>query len=250
MVNGQSVYLSWIIPAYNEVQRIEKTIREVDLYLRAKNFEYEIVVVDNASRDDTSGVVGRVSRELPRLRLLRTQGPGKGWAVKEGMLNAAGEIRVFADADNSVSPEQANAFLEFICSAERPSQCYDVVVGSIEVPGAQIQENAQWYRRLLGKFSKYVIRAVAGLWQIRDTQRGFKFFSRRAAEIIFPRLTITTWGFDIEVLLIAKRHGLRVKELPVRWINPSDSKVGLGAYVTTFSELIKIKWNDLKGRYV
>ena len=124
-----------------------------------------------------------------------------------------------------------------------------MVIGSIEAKGAKIEEHAQWYRRALGKFSKYIIRAVAGLWEIRDTQRGFKLFSRRAAEIIFPRQRITTWGFDIEVLVIAKKHHLRIKELPVVWVNPGDSKVGLGAYVSTFIELLQVVWNNIQGRY-
>ena len=125
-----------------------------------------------------------------------------------------------------------------------------MVIGSIEVEGAVINEQAQWYRRLLGKLSKYLIRAVSGLWEIRDSQRGFKWFSKRAAETVFPRQTLMGWGFDFEVILIAKRHGLRVREVPVRWVNPPDSKVRLGAYVTTLHELFMVKWNDIRGKYI
>lgn len=246
------MYLSWIIPAYNEAKRIEKTIREVDAYLRSKNFpgEYEILVVDNASQDNTSEIVERLSGEIKGLRLLKTKGPGKGWAVREGMRNVTGEIRLFADADNSVSPEQADNFLPLVCrDKDSTADCYEVVIGSIEISGARIEEQSQWYRRFLGKLAKYVIRLVSGLWEIRDSQRGFKFFSRRAAENIFPRQTLTGWGFDFEILLIAKRQGFRIKEVPVRWINPPDSKVRLSAYLTTLIELLRIKLNDLRGLY-
>ncbi|OGZ95553.1 MAG: hypothetical protein A2847_01170 [Candidatus Sungbacteria bacterium RIFCSPHIGHO2_01_FULL_50_25] len=244
------MYLSWIIPAKNEVRHIEKTILEVDQYLRGKNFEYEIIVADNGSTDATAQIVDNLRGTISHLKLLKTKGPGKGWAVREGMLAAGGEYRIFADADNSVSPGQLDSFIPHVCkSSQEPSACFDVVIGSIEIEGASVEEHAQWYRRALGKFSKYVIRVIAGLWEIRDTQRGFKLFSRRAAEIIFSRQRITTWGFDIEVLVIAKRHGFRIKEVPVRWVNPAGSKVGLGAYVSTFRELLEIKWNDIRGIY-
>ena len=244
------MYLSWVIPAYNEEKRIEKTVLEVDAYLRGKNFEYEIIVVDNGSKDRTSRIVENLRGTTKKLKLLKTNGPGKGWAVREGMMKASGDYRVFADADNSVSPGQLDTFLRYGCGAnQKPDSCFDVVIGSIEVAGATIEEHAQWYRRLLGKLAKYLIRVVAGLWAIHDSQRGFKLFSKRAADIIFSRQKITTWGFDIEVLLIAKRHGFRIKELPVVWINPDDSKVGLGAYVSTLKELLQIKWNDIRGVY-
>ena len=244
------MYISWIIPAYNEEKRIEKTILEVDGYLRGKNFEYEIIVVDNGSKDGTPRIVENLKGIVKKLRLLKTHGPGKGWAVREGMQKASGDYRIFADADNSVSPGQLDTFLPYVCGPnQKPDSCFDVVIGSIEVAGATVEEHAQWYRRVLGKLAKYIIRAVAGLWAIHDSQRGFKLFSKRAAETIFPRQKITTWGFDIEVLLIAKRHGFRIKEIPVVWINPEGSKVGLGAYVSTFKELLQIKWNDIRGVY-
>lgn len=245
------MHLSWIIPAYNEEKRIEKTLREVDAYLKSCQLAggYEIIVANSASRDRTAEIVKNLQLQIAGLRLLNLENKGKGWAVKQGMLGARGEIRLFSDADNSVSPEQADKFLPLVCAVPSTAGCFDVVIGSIEAPSAVIEEKAQWYRRMLGRLSKYVIRVISGLWEIRDSQRGFKFFSRQAAEIIFPRLTVLTWGFDIEVLLIAKRRHLKIKELPVHWVNPPDSKVGLGSYLSTFFELLQIKWNDRKGFY-
>ncbi|MEK7082404.1 MAG: dolichyl-phosphate beta-glucosyltransferase [Patescibacteria group bacterium] len=247
------MYLSWIIPAYNEERRIEKTIREVSEFLRAKNFPggFEIIVSNSASRDRTAAIVRNMRPRVPELSLLDLENKGKGWAVRQGMLQARGEVRMFSDADNSVSPDHLDKFLPMLCTDEKGPQgeCFDAVIGSIEVPGAEIQEHAQWYRRMLGKFAKYVIRAISGLYEIHDSQRGFKVFSRRAAETVFARQTLTGWGFDFEILLIAKIHGFRIREVPVRWVNPPDSKVGIGAYAATFWELLEVKWNQIKGMY-
>jgi dolichyl-phosphate beta-glucosyltransferase len=246
------MFLSWIIPAYNEEKRIEKTIRDVDAYLRAQNFSggYEIVVSDSASRDRTAAIVTSLQKSISALRLLTLENKGKGWAVREGMRAAAGEIRIFADADNSVSPEQFDRFLPMLCrQGADTATCADVVIGSIEVPGATVDEHAQWYRRALGKLSKYLIRAGAGIWEVHDSQRGFKAFSRRAADYVFPRQTLTGWGFDFEILAIAKTGGFRIKEMPVYWVNPADSKVGLGAYVTTLADLARVFWNRVRGTY-
>lgn len=241
--------LSWIIPAYNEEKRIENTVRAVDRYLAAKGFLYEIVVVDNGSADRTVDIVTGLKREIPSLRLILEHGPGKGSAVRRGMMSSLGDVRCFADADNSVSPEQAERFLPLVCGRIPDGSCFDVVIGSIGVPGAVVEEKAQWYRRALGRLAKLVIRTVSGLWDVRDSQRGFKFFSRRACEAIFPRQKLVGWGFDFELLLIAKRHGFAVKELPVTWVNPPGSKVNLRAYATTLAELIRMKINDILGRY-
>ncbi|MEK7108738.1 MAG: dolichyl-phosphate beta-glucosyltransferase [Patescibacteria group bacterium] len=245
------MYISWIIPAYNEEQRISKTLRAVSAYLRSKGLPggYEIIVVDSTSRDRTAAIVATLGQEIPNVRLMTVENRGKGWAVKQGMLAATGDIRLFADADNSVSPEQADRFLPHLCTMPVSAPCADIVIGSIEVRGASVQEHAQQYRRLLGKLAKYVIRIVSGLWEIRDSQRGFKFFTRRAAETIFPRQTLIGWGFDFEVLLIGKRHEFSIRELPVVWINPPDSKVKLSAYATTLGELLRVRWNDVTGKY-
>lgn len=247
------MYLSWIIPAYNEEHRIEKTIREVAAFLRAKNFPggFEIIVANSASRDRTVEIVRGIEASIPEVSLLNLENKGKGWAVQQGMLTARGATRLFSDADNSVSPDHLDRFLPLLCpdGQTRREKCFDIVIGSIEISGATIQEHAQWYRRMLGKCAKYVIRAVSGLYEIHDSQRGFKVFSRRAAETVFPRQTLTGWGFDFEILLIAKIHGFRIREVAVRWINPSDSKVGIGAYATTFLELLRVKGNKIKGLY-
>lgn len=250
--NGEPMYLSWIIPTYKRETRLRQSILEVDAYLRSKNFSggYEILVVNSSSPDHTIEVVKNLNPQIPNLRILNLENRGKGWAVKQGMLNTSGEIRLFTDDDNSVSPDQLDKFLPFLCAPDTSAAgCFDVVIGSIETAGAVIEENARWYRRWLGRLAKYVIRVGAGLWEIRDSQRGFKVFSKGAAEFIFSRLTIFVWGFDIEVLVIAKSRGFKIKEIPVTWVNPSDSAINLKSYISTLGELLQIRWNKVRGLY-
>lgn len=239
------MHLSWIIPAHNEERRIEKTLREVDAYLRAKNFDYEIVVVDNASTDSTSKIVHRFSPRIRGLRLVRTEGPGKGWAVKEGMLAAQGDIRLFSDADNSTSP---NHFEKMIPLLERG---YDVVISSRDpkdAPGAREERPEGGLRTLAGKLGNLIIQLVAirGIW---DTQNGFKAFSAKAAEDIFPRLLVLGWAFDIEALAIARMLKYKIGIIPVYWKHDPDSKVTAKTYVEVLRDVFRIRWNLIRGKY-
>lgn len=239
----ENPYLSIVIPAYNEEKRISETLLAIDHYLSQQSYSSEILVVDDGSKDKTAQIVKNFTNLIKNLRLIDNQkNHGKGWVVKQGMLEAKGEYRIYIDADNAISLDQIESFWPYL------KQGYDVIIGSIAVKGAEIKEGAAWYRRLLGKWSKYLIRLLA-IWEIHDSQRAFKLFPAEVAENIFPRQTIERWGFDIEILVIAKKLGYRIKELPVTWINPSGSKVSLKSYWRTFKELLKIKWNLISGKY-
>ncbi len=232
-----------VVPAYNEEHRIGRTIEALDAYFKKQIFDYEILVVSDGSTDNTAGVVEEYRAKVKGLKLIANpQNHGKGYVVRQGMRAAEGKFQLFMDADNSVPIEYFDVFLPHF------SQGYDVVIGSIEVAGAKIEEHAAWYRRALGHWAKLLIRALA-IWDIHDTQRGFKMFSERAAKNIFPLQTIERFGFDIEILVIAKKLGYRIKELPVVWTNMGESKVGLGAYVTTLKELFRIRMNMMLGMY-
>jgi len=238
------VHLSIVIPAYNEEKRISATLLDIDKYLRQQNYDYEIIVVNDGSTDNTVSVVKNLKSQISNLKIIDNKdNHGKGYVVKQGMLEARGEYRLFMDADNSTTINHLEKFWPFI------KEGYDVIIGSIEVRGAKIEEKAAWYRRWLGRISKYIIRVVAGLWKIHDSQRGFKLFAAKAAEAIFSKQTIMRWGFDIEILVLAKKMGFKIKEVPINWSNPGESKVTLTSYIKTFQELLKIRRNLITNKY-
>lgn len=232
-----SKYLSIIIPAYNEERRIKTTLEAIFNYFSRQDYSWEAIIVSDGSKDRTAEVVMEFISNKPEFRLIaNTQNHGKGYVVRTGMLDAQGDFRLFTDADNSTSIEQIEKFWPYL------NEGYDIVIGSIEMAGAQINENAQWYRRLLGKYSKYLIRIVAGLWSIHDTQRGFKCFTALATRDIFSKTKIDRFGFDIEVLALAKHLGYKIKEIPVVWNNSADSKVTLSSYFEVLKDLLKIRF--------
>ncbi|MBL8030619.1 MAG: glycosyltransferase family 2 protein [Candidatus Doudnabacteria bacterium] len=236
--------LSVVIPAYNEAGRIANTLKAVHNFLQKQAYDYEILVVSDGSKDATSEVVQSLGSTVKNLVFLdNKQNHGKGYVTRQGMLKATGDVRLFMDADNSTTIDQMVPMLKFL------DEGYEVVIGSIEVSGAKINEHAQWYRRALGHWSKYLIRLVAGLWDIHDTQRGFKLFTGHAAQEIFSRVTIERFGFDIEVLAVAKKLGYKIKELPVVWNNAGDSKVSLKSYFGVLMDLFRVRFNLWTGKY-
>ncbi|MDP3772550.1 MAG: glycosyltransferase [bacterium] len=241
------MHLSWIIPAYNEEKRIEKTIREVDAYLQSKKFadDYEIVVSNSASRDGTAAIVEKLMCELPRLRIVNLENKGKGWAVKRGMLEAKGGIRIFADADNSTAPEYFDAMESFF------QRGYDMVVSSRDAkdaPGASRDVKEPWYREVLGNAGNLVIQVI-GVWGMWDTQNGFKAMTAHVAEDIFSRTKMLGFSFDIEMLALARRRCYRIGIIPVRWKFDPDSKITLGSYLGVFADVFRIRWNLIRRVY-
>ena len=233
-----SKHLSVIIPAYNEENRVKETLATVYNYLLRQDYTWEVIVVSDGSKDRTVEVVSEFISNKPGISLIaNTKNHGKGYVVRQGMLQAEGQFRLFTDADNSTSIEQIEKFWPYLTDED-----YDIAIGSIEILGAETHERAQWYRRAFGKYSKYIIRVVAGLWSIHDTQRGFKCFTAKAADNIFSRTKIDRFGFDIEVLALAKKMGYKIKEVPVVWDNPGDSKVSLKSYFEVLKDLFKIRY--------
>lgn len=241
---NDETHLSVIIPAYNEEKRISATLLDINGYLKKQPYSYEIIVVSDGSTDKTVEIVKGLTKKINNLRIIdNKKNNGKGYVVRQGMLEALGKYRLFMDADNSTTIDHLEKFWPHI------EEGYDIVIASIEIKGAEIKEEAAWYRRVLGKYSKYIIRLLAGLWEIHDTQRGFKLFTAQAAESIFSRQTIMGWGFDIEVLVLAKKMGFKIKEVPIKWNNPRGSKVTLKSYIETLKDLLKIKYNLLANKY-
>jgi len=220
-VRRPTPYLSVIIPAYNEAQRIGPTLDDALAWLEAQMLSWELIVVDDGSTDSTRFVVLDRIANHPWARLLESRpNRGKGHAVRLGMLAARGELRLFMDADNSTPLSQLPNLLEAI---HRGAQ---VAIGSRRAPGASNKTGARppWYRRWWSRLANRVVRGslVAG---IRDTQCGFKLFTGAAASAIFPWVNTAGWGFDLEVLALAQRLGLGVAERPVAWSDDRRSRI-------------------------
>lgn len=244
------MYLSWIIPAYNEEKRIAKTVSEVGEYLSrhlddATLENYEIIVVDSSSPDRTAEVVGALMPRIAKLKLLKVENKGKGWAVKQGMFKAEGDIRLFSDADNSTAPAYFDKMLPLF------KQGFAIVISSRnpkDAPGAARDVKEPWYREVMGNLGNVLIQ-VFGVWGIWDTQNGFKAMRAKAAEDIFSRSRINGFAFDIEVLALAHRLGYNIAITPVRWVFAEDSKVTLKAYFQVFADVFRIRWNIITGKY-
>ncbi len=242
-MSKNEIEISIVIPAFNEAARISRTLDSLKEYFSARAFLYEIIVVNDGSTDNTIGVVESHMKNLPHLHLINLpKNSGKGFAVKTGMLQSKGRHTLFMDADNSVTIDNLDRFME------KAKTGFDLVIGSIALRGAKTHEHNGRHRRLLSDWSKALIRKVVNL-RIHDTQRGFKLFSRGAANRLFKQQTIPRYGFDIELLAIAQVFNYKIKELPVVWDNPAGSKVTMSSYFSTLKELAKIKMNLLMGKY-
>ena len=227
-------YLSVIIPAYNEAKRIPLTLIDIDKHLERVSFSYEIIVVDNNSKDATREVAERFAQTIPHMRVVECTIQGKGAAVRMGMKEAQGHIRLFTDADNST------AITHFFAMQHYFEEGYDVVIGSRDIKGAQTDPPQPWYRRILGDMGNVFIQFML-LRGIKDTQCGFKAFSAVAVRDVFSNAQVNGWGFDVEVLALAKKFGYHIKEVPVVWVNDPFSHVSPFAYLQVLLEVVKIK---------
>jgi len=236
--------LSVIIPAYNEESRLPETLRRVSAYLSRQSYPAEAIVVDDGSDDGTAAAAARFHGALPVTVHRHPDGAnhGKGASVKLGMLAATGAYRLFMDADNSTTIEEIERFWPLFAEG------YDVVIGSRAIAGARITTHQPRYRELAGRMGNRIIQALA-VPGILDTQVGFKMFTRRSAEVIFPRLTIDRWGFDVEALAIARLNDWRIREMPITWSNAPGSKVKSGAYLEVLREVWRIGRNLKAGVY-
>lgn len=242
-MNNTAPYISVVIPAYNEEKRLPHTLRATIAYLKKQSYTWQIAVVNDGSSDNTAGLVRAYSSEDPRVLLLEYgQNHGKGYAVRFGMTHVTGEIRVFMDADNSTSIDHLEKFLPILNTG------FDVVIGSRDIPGATINVHQSKLRELLGDLGNLWIQfwAVGG---IKDTQAGFKVFTKRAADDVFPYLTIDRWGFDVEALAVARMRGYKISEQPIVWVNDPNSKVSPSAYLQVLKEVVQVRMNMISGTY-
>lgn len=239
-------YLSVIIPAYNEERRITMTLVSIYEYLSRQSYSWEILIVLDGPTDNTLNLVRDFAETRKGIRWInRKENRGKGYSVREGMLAAKGQIRLFSDADNSTDInhfEQMQPLFE---------EGYDVVICSrdgkdAEGAGQAVPQPA--LKRFLGNAGNIFIQifAVPGIW---DTQCGFKAFTAEAAEQIFGVAKIDGWGFDIEALALARHFGYRIAVIPARWIDHAETHVKTWNYITTLWETLLVRWNLIVGAY-
>ena len=236
--------LSIVIPAYNEAQRIGNTLCTVLSYLEQRSYSAEILVVDDGSYDATPQVVTAFCNQIPPVRLLRNhRNRGKGFSVRNGFLHASGAYLLFSDADLSTPIEE----IEQLFAALQES-C-DVAIASRALAKSRVEVHQPWYRENMGRLFNVLVQTLV-LPGIRDTQCGFKCFTREAALNICQRITLERFGFDVEMLYLARKLRYRIREVPVVWRNSPQSRVHvLRDSVSMFGDLLRIRWNDLCGRY-
>jgi dolichyl-phosphate beta-glucosyltransferase len=230
--------LSVIIPAYNESARIGPALDTVLAYLRAQTYAWELIVVDDGSRDATVEVVNQRLAAVPQARLVAYQpNRGKGFAVRTGVLAATGQWVVFLDADLSTPPEEIANALRFL------GEGYDMVIGSRALPESQIDRKPPPYRRLATAIFDLVKHLLVGLWQFSDTQCGFKAHRQSIVRPLYERAVIDRFMFDVEILYLAERKHLKVHEMPVRWADAAGSKVRfIEGVVNMVRDLVRIRW--------
>lgn len=236
--------LSVIIPAFNEERRIGKTLDHIRDYLTEKNINYELIVVDDCSTDNTPQIVRQLMTEDEHVIMLRNgRNRGKGYSIKRGMLNAKGDYLLYTDADLSTPVEEFDKFTEWL------DKGYDIIIGSRVIKGANILIPQPPYRILMGVVFR-TFRRLLMLYHIFDTQCGFKCYRREVAYEIFPRQRIKGFTFDVEILYIADKYNYRIKEVPIRWLDDTDSRVHpIKDSIKMLAGLLMIKWNSLRRFY-
>lgn len=236
--------LSVVVPAYNESERVGGSIERILEFLGQATTNWEVILVDDGSTDLTVDVAEAAAAGNARFKVLRAQqNEGKGSAVRRGVLAAEGDYILFSDADLSTPIEESHALLGALIDG------YDVAIGSREHAQSSIDQHQPWYRERMGKiFNLFVRLILTNAW--RDTQCGFKAFTREAGQKLFRMQRVKRFCFDAEILFLALKCGYRVSELPIHWLNTEGSRVSLiGDPLNMILDLFRIRLNDLLGRY-
>jgi len=235
-------FLSIVIPAHNEESRLPRTLGQIFIFLESQPYSFEVIIVENGSSDRTLELAHDFASRHPNLIVIHEEQPGKGNAVRRGMLEAHGEYRFICDADLSMPIDEVQKFLPPALNN------FDLAIASREAAGA-IRFDEPPYRHWGGRAINLVIQLLI-LPGLNDTQCGFKCFRAETAEILFRQQTLTGWSFDIELLYLARRKNLRVREIPIQWYFSADSKVNaVRDALRMISDIFRIHANTLRGRY-
>jgi dolichyl-phosphate beta-glucosyltransferase len=234
---------SIVIPAYNEGARLGASLEKVLSFVHSQQWQAEIVVVDDGSRDNTAEIIRSFAAKDPAVRLVENPGNrGKGYSVRNGMLNAQGEVLIFSDADLSSPIQESTKLLEALEGA-------DIAIGSRWLRTETQTQRQPLHRQIFGRIFNLLLRLTLGL-QFKDTQCGFKAFKRPAAHAIFPLQKIERWGFDPEILFLARKLGFKVKEVPVLWGHSGGTRINpLVDGFRMFTEMLRVRWYSLAGKY-
>jgi dolichyl-phosphate beta-glucosyltransferase len=245
-------YLSVIIPAYNEGGRkgeeLKKNLTEIGDYMRKNNFDYEVIVVNDGSKDNTVEFVNSLANLVDnKLEVVdRKENRGKWYSVREGYLKAKGQFRLLTDADGATSITNLENFLPHLKKGE------DIIIGSRDLEESKIAKHQPKWKELMGDAGNILIQFLMGLRGMKDTQCGFKVLSEKAVQDIITRMKVDRWGGDFEMLMLAKKMGYTIIEVPVVWVDAGQSLVGaagLGGYSNTLKELLQVKWRMITGKY-
>lgn len=242
----QNKTVSIIIPALNEEKNLKKTINEFVQYLNKQIYDYEIIIINDGSTDKTKEKIIELQEKFQNIILMEHKfNQGKGASVRKGLLTAKGDFRLFIDADNATSIDH----LDQVWSQFEKS--YDIVIASRnkkDVPNTKMLIPQSAWKRFLGRFGNLIIQKVMGT-DIWDTQCGFKIFTKEATNNILSKTMINRWAIDIEILTIASLQNYKIAKIPVEWKNSDESRVKPIDYIKTLIELLKIKTNEIKGKY-
>lgn len=236
-----NIFLSIIIPLYNEQNRIDK-LAKIYHFLNQQDFSYEVILINDGSYDNTLKMLKHLSKKVKFNLISYETNMGKGFAVKSGMLAAYGRYRLFTDVDLSTPIEELSKFFPYLRE-------YDLVIGSRKMRGANLKKRQSLIRENLGKGFTQLSKLVLEL-DISDFTCGFKCFSKKASKQIFSRQKIDRWGFDSEILFIAKKLGFSIKEIPISWSNDPQTRVRFPQdIIQSFSDLWRIRYHHFRKQY-
>lgn len=249
----EKVFLSVVVPCYNEMANLQKGVLDkIAHFLGKQKFSYEVIIVDDGSNDGSVEFVGDFVKENPHFKILRNSHLGKAGAVTSGILSAKGEWRLFMDMDQATPIEELNKFLPFT------NKNFDVIIGS----RSSQRKNSPWTRIIMSNGVIILRKLLVGMFDIKDTQCGFKMFSEKSTKVLFEKLSKlhkgfskikgsnVTAGFDIELLYLAKLSGYRIKEIPVEWLYVETRRVSpIGDSIEGVLELLRVMFNRIFGRY-